>query len=182
MTFYARLSGYLTYRTHDHLDAAIQHLIRGAWLNTDEQWLLKGHPRQVRAESTIDNERNLLVIPPASTKISVESPPNCSPGLPTASSSRPRATTASTPGSRPHSWTPLTSPPATAATSPRFSASTSNRLRARTASASRGSAIRATNGGSATYSTRSTLGTTPTSTKSSNPPPPRPSDTPGSAR
>ena len=64
MTFYARLSGYLMYRTHDHLDAAIQRLICGAWLNTDEQWLLKGHPRQVRAESTIDHERNILVIPP----------------------------------------------------------------------------------------------------------------------
>ncbi|WP_251344564.1 hypothetical protein [Haloplanus halophilus] len=64
MTFYARLSGYLTYRTHDHLDAAIQHLTRGAWLNDDEQWLVRGHPRQVRADSTIDHERNLLVIPP----------------------------------------------------------------------------------------------------------------------
>ena len=64
MTFYTRLSGYLTYRTHNHLDAAIQCLIRGAWLNDDEQWLLKGHPRQVRADATIDHDRNLLVIPP----------------------------------------------------------------------------------------------------------------------
>lgn len=64
MTFYARLSGYLTYRTHDHLDAAIQRLTRGGWLNPDEQWLLNGHPRQVRASSTIDHERNLLAIPP----------------------------------------------------------------------------------------------------------------------
>lgn len=64
MTFYARISGYLTYRTQDHLDAAIQRLVRGAWLNDDEEWLLKGHPRQVRAHATIDHDRNLLVIPP----------------------------------------------------------------------------------------------------------------------
>lgn len=64
MSFYARLAGYLTYRTHEHLVAATDRLTRGAWLNDEEQWLIKGHPRQIRAESTIDHERNLLVIPP----------------------------------------------------------------------------------------------------------------------
>jgi hypothetical protein len=64
MTFHARISGYLTYRTHTHLDAAIERLTRGEWLNADEDWLLKGHPGQVRTSSTIDRERNLLVIPP----------------------------------------------------------------------------------------------------------------------
>jgi len=64
MTFYARLSGYLTYLTHDHLDATILRLTHGGWLNDDEQWLLNGHLRQVRTDSTIDHERNLLAIPP----------------------------------------------------------------------------------------------------------------------
>ena len=177
MTFYARLSGYLMYRTHDHLDAAIQRLICGAWLNTDEQWLLKGHPRQVRAESTIDHERNILVIPPGVYqnlgRITTELFAGATDGLAVTSSS----------DNCFDAWveTPLLDaadiPPATAAPSPRFSASTSNRLRSRTASASNGSAIPATNGGSATYSTPSTLSTTPMSTKSSNPLPHRPSDT-----
>jgi hypothetical protein len=43
MSFYARISGYLQYRTYDHLDAAIERLRRGAWLNDDEQWLVRGH-------------------------------------------------------------------------------------------------------------------------------------------
>jgi len=64
MTFYARLSGYLTYRTHDHLAAALNRLTRGAWLNADEQWLVRGPPRQIRADSTIDHDRNLIIIPP----------------------------------------------------------------------------------------------------------------------
>lgn len=64
MSFYARISGYLQYRTHAHLSAAIERLSRGAWLNADEKWLVRGHPRQIRADSTVDHDRNLLVIPP----------------------------------------------------------------------------------------------------------------------
>ena len=64
MTFYARISGYVTYRSHDHLKSAIDRLHRGGWLNHDEQWLVRGHPRHIRAESTIDHNRNLLIIPP----------------------------------------------------------------------------------------------------------------------
>jgi hypothetical protein len=64
MTFYARISGYIMYRSHDHLEVAIERLTRGAWLNDDEQWLVRGHLRQIRAESTIDHDHNLLVIPP----------------------------------------------------------------------------------------------------------------------
>jgi hypothetical protein len=63
MSFYARISGYLQYRAHDHLDAAIERLRRGAWLNDDEQWLVRGHPREIRTDATIDHDRNLLAIP-----------------------------------------------------------------------------------------------------------------------
>jgi hypothetical protein len=64
MSFYARISGYLQYRTHDHLGAAIERLTRGAWLNDDEQWLVRGHPREIRTNATTDHDRTLLAIPP----------------------------------------------------------------------------------------------------------------------
>jgi len=63
MSFYATVSGYLSYRTHDHLAATIHRLTRGQWLNHVEQWILNGDPDRIRCEGTIDHDRNLLVIP-----------------------------------------------------------------------------------------------------------------------
>ena len=64
MSFYATISGYVLYRTRDHLAAVVQRLISGRWLNTEEQWILQGNPNRIRSERTIDYDRALLVIPP----------------------------------------------------------------------------------------------------------------------
>ena len=64
MSFYSTISGFITYCTHEHLSNAIKHLQRGQWLNDDEQWTVNGNPNRIRAETTIDHQRDLLVIPP----------------------------------------------------------------------------------------------------------------------
>lgn len=64
MSFYATISGYLTYSTIGHLDAAVHRLITGKWLNDNGDWIVDGNPDKIQFDSTIDRDRNLLVIPP----------------------------------------------------------------------------------------------------------------------
>jgi len=64
MSFNATISGYVLYRTREHLAAVVQRLIHGRWLNTEEQWILNGNPTRIRSETTINYDRGLLVIPP----------------------------------------------------------------------------------------------------------------------
>ena len=66
MSFYANVTGYLQYRTDEHLQAAIRRLQLGGWLDEHRRWIPENGCQRVVTESptTIDDGYRLLVIPP----------------------------------------------------------------------------------------------------------------------
>lgn len=66
MTFHATIVGYLLYSTSEGLEAALRSLRTGGWLDRDDRWQTDrvALSSELGSESTIDEKRRLLVIPP----------------------------------------------------------------------------------------------------------------------
>jgi len=63
MSFYASISGYITYCSNEHLEAVLDYLKEGNWINDSEQWLVDGNSNHTRGQSAVNTHSNSLLIP-----------------------------------------------------------------------------------------------------------------------
>ena len=63
MSFYANVVGYIQYRSHTFLDAALDKLRHGGWLDTKNRWRTDGRSGGHSHPSSVDAENLLLVVP-----------------------------------------------------------------------------------------------------------------------
>ena len=63
MSFYATVVGYIEYRSQTFLDAALDKLRHGGWLDTENRWRTDGRSGGHSHLSTVDSENLLLVVP-----------------------------------------------------------------------------------------------------------------------
>lgn len=64
MSFFATITGYITYRTDDHLHAALDRLQSGGWLDEAYRWYPQGQHDHPGHAPTVDEDALVLVIPP----------------------------------------------------------------------------------------------------------------------
>lgn len=63
MSFYATLTGYVQYRTHDQFHAVLTRLQKGGWLDGGYQWTAENDGDRPIHPASIDFDQLLLVIP-----------------------------------------------------------------------------------------------------------------------
>jgi hypothetical protein len=63
MSFYATVVGYIQYRSQTFLDAALDKLRHGGWLDTENRWRTDGRSGGHSHPSSVDAENLLLVVP-----------------------------------------------------------------------------------------------------------------------
>jgi len=63
MSFYATVVGYIEYRSQTFLDAALDKLRHGGWLDTENRWRTDGRSGGHSHLSSVDSENLLLVVP-----------------------------------------------------------------------------------------------------------------------
>ena len=63
MSFYATVVGYIQYRSQTFLDAALDKLRYGGWLDTENRWRADGRSRGDTHPSSVGSENLLLVVP-----------------------------------------------------------------------------------------------------------------------
>jgi hypothetical protein len=63
MSFYATVVGYIQYRSQTFLDAALEKLRHGGWLDTENRWRTDGRSGGHSHPSSVDAENLLLIVP-----------------------------------------------------------------------------------------------------------------------
>jgi len=63
MSFFATITGYVEYRTIEHLQAALDRLQRGGWLDDEYRWYPEGQHVRVSHAPTVAEADLLLVVP-----------------------------------------------------------------------------------------------------------------------
>lgn len=64
MSFFATITGYVAYRTASHLHGAVDHLRTGGWLDEEDRWYPHGQHGRPGHAPTVDEDAQVLVIPP----------------------------------------------------------------------------------------------------------------------
>lgn len=63
MSFFATITGFVEYRTPEHLQAALDRLQRGGWLDDEYRWYPEGQHGRVSHAPTVTEADLLLVVP-----------------------------------------------------------------------------------------------------------------------